>query len=56
LNKYKVCVAGQAIVIQLPPFIVSEKKDALNLEAWLVALAETEDDELEKILGAIKNA
>ena len=50
-------VAGQGddlVIIQLP--IGRLKKDrALNLAAWLVALADPEGKEFERVLEAIRN-
>lgn len=53
-NKYGVGLFGNAIMITLPPTIIPNKKDALNLAAWLVVLAD-ENNEFSKVLEAVRS-
>lgn len=45
---------GQIRLMRMPIGQLS-KEDALNLAAWLVALAETEEGEFQEVLEAVKN-
>lgn len=53
-NKHMVGVKGNNIVIMIPPREMS-KEDALILAAWLVALAEEEEGEFDKIRLQVSN-
>jgi hypothetical protein len=56
-NKFIVGSQGDLIVIGLP-FRTARmsKSDALELAAWLVALAEDKDGDFDKILNEVKNS
>lgn len=54
-NKFMVSMYMSGdLLIQLPPPRIIPPADALNLAAWLVALAEKEDGEFAKILDAVR--
>ena len=53
LNKQLVGVRGETVVIQHSPYRLS-KADALNVAAWLVALAD-DNNEFPAILEAVRN-
>lgn len=57
-NKFFVGLGGAGFdritfVVPLPREF--SRKDALNLAAWIVTLAESEEGEFDKLLKAIKN-
>jgi len=51
-NKYLVCSLGNSIAIQAPPVIMT-KQDAMELAAWLLAIAGATDDEFNLVQEAI---
>ena len=53
-NKYMVGVSGGRIVMLRPPRGSFSNEDALNLAAWLVALADL-DGKFPAILEAVQN-
>ena len=53
-NKYIVAANQRGIVIMVPPRNPMTNTEALTLAAWLVALADTED-EFQSILEAVQN-
>lgn len=54
LNKFLVGARGDKVVIMLPPRGELSRKDALGLAAWLVAIAE-QDNEFQSVLNAVRN-
>ena len=53
-NKFMVCTQGDKVAIIKHPYAMN-KADALNLAAWLVSIADT-NDEFKMILEKVKNA
>lgn len=52
-NLYRASMAGDSVVLLRPPLGWRiHKTDALNLAAWLVALAD-DNDEFEELLGLV---
>ena len=53
-NKFMVAVRGEQVLLLRPPLAPMTKVDALNLAAWLVAVADDEDT-FDAVLAAVKN-
>jgi hypothetical protein len=53
-NSFLVAVQGDNIVMFNPPRGPISKEQALNLAAWLVALADTED-KFDRVLAAVQS-
>ena len=54
MNKFMVAVRGEQVLLLRPPLAPMTKADALNLAAWLVAIADDEDT-FDAVLAAVKN-
>jgi len=54
LNKYAVGASGARIIILRPPRGSMSPDDAMNLAAWLVALADPGGDKFAALLKTIK--
>ena len=52
-NKFMVGVGRGGLCFIMPPPPFFSKKDALNMAAWLVALAEEDEGEFDAILKAV---
>jgi len=55
-NPFIVGGAGEYVQIMMPPRGPISKEKALNLAAWLVAIADPLEEEFPKVLRAIMNA
>lgn len=53
-NKFMIGVQGESLIPMMPLPRKLSKADALNLAAWLVALAD-EDDQFAALLERVKN-
>lgn len=53
-NHFLVGVRGDGLIVVNQPVGVISRERALNLAAWLVALADR-DDKFEKLLEAVRN-
>lgn len=54
-NKYYLGLRGDKIVMPLPPAGLMSKEEALVLAAWLVMLAD-DDDQFKKILAMVRES
>lgn len=56
-NKYLIALKGDDLIFINPPMRgqVISKQDALLLAAWLVAMAEGEEGEFQRVLEAVQN-
>lgn len=55
-NIFSVGAMGANIIILIPPAGPLSKTEALNLAAYLVAMAEEEDGEFQRVLEAVQGA
>lgn len=55
MNKFFVGIAGEIVTIMKPIPPKLSKEDAINLAAWLVAVAD-DDDKFPAILDEIRNS
>jgi len=55
-NKFMVAMKDDKIVMIRPPLQPITKEEALLLAAWIVALAEDNEDEFQQVLDAIRSA
>ncbi len=54
-NTHLVGVRGDEILVMLPPTRPMSRAEALRFAAWLVALADFDDDQFPRILDAVRN-
>jgi hypothetical protein len=53
-NKFLVAMRGDGLLAPMRPVQLLRKSDALNLAAWLVAMAD-DNDEFPALLEAVRN-
>ena len=54
-NHFLVSVGGQGISVMNAPRLPMSKDEALNLAAWLVAVADPLGDDFQAVLDAVKS-
>jgi hypothetical protein len=53
-NRFMVSMRGDGLLVPIRPVQILTKDDALNLAAWLVAMAD-DNDEFPVLLEAVRN-